>query len=76
MVQITGDGACDSSGVTHVLDAGDVPDGLGVHEVFDEPKYQPGYLNIAIRGWGYWMDISDIYLHMEIEPINYAKYKI
>ena len=38
-IQITGDGACDSSGVTHVLDAGDVPDGLGVHEVFDEPKY-------------------------------------
>ena len=40
MIQITGDGACDSSGVTHVLDAGDVPDGLGVHEVFDEPKYK------------------------------------
>ena len=36
MIQITGDEACDSSGVTHVLDAGD---GLGVHEVFDEPKY-------------------------------------
>ena len=40
MIQITGDEAWDSSGVTHVLDAGDVPDGLGVHEVFDEPKYQ------------------------------------
>ena len=39
LIQITGDEAWDFSGVTHVLDAGDVPDGLGVHEVFDEPKY-------------------------------------
>ena len=52
MIQITGDGACDSSGVTHVLDAGDVPDGLGVQymKYLMNLNIRPGYLNIAIRG--------------------------